>query len=125
MCSQLNDEQQLLFGFMMKYAQQLQLKKRNDLPDPEPFNIFLSGGAGVGKTYITAVIKDFFKKTWKTPGQNMDEHPAVVATASTGKAAVNIGGTALHSALALPVRDNGSFANIKLKIKRDKKDYFQ
>ena len=53
----------------------------------------------------------------------MDEHPAVVVTASTGKAAVNIDGTTLHSAFALPVRDNASFANSKLG--RDKKDYFQ
>ena len=123
MCSELNGEQQQLFDFMMKYAQQLQLNERNDLPDPEPFNIFLSGGAGVGKTYLTVLIREYFKKTWKVPGQNMDEHPAVVVTASTGKAAVNIDGTTLHSAFALPVRDNGSFANIKLG--RDKKDYFQ
>ena len=44
-------------------------------------------------------------------------------TASTGKAAVHIDGTTLHSAFSLPVRDNGSFANLKLG--RDKKDYFQ
>ena len=123
MCSQLNEAQQHLFNFMMKYAQQLQLNGRNDLPDPDPFYIFLSGGAGVGKSFLTKVITEYFKRTWKTPGQNMDEHPSVVVTASTGKAAVNIDGTTLHSAFALPVRDNGSFTNLHLS--RDKKDYFQ
>ena len=47
MCSQLNDGQEQLFDFMMKHAQEMQLNKRNDLTDPEPFYIFLSGGAGV------------------------------------------------------------------------------
>ena len=31
MCSQLNEGQQLLFNFIMKYAQQLQLNERNDI----------------------------------------------------------------------------------------------
>ena len=44
-CSQLTERQQHLFNFMMKYAQQLQLNERNDLPDPDPFYIFLSGAA--------------------------------------------------------------------------------
>ena len=123
MCSQLNEGQQQLFNFMMKYAQQLQLNERNDLPEPEPFHIFLTGGAGVGKSFLTKVTTEYFKRTWKTPGQNMDEHPSVVVTASTGRAAVNIDGTTLHSAFSLPVRDNGSFANLKLG--RDKKDHFQ
>ena len=39
------------------------------------------------------------KKTLKTLRQNMDEHPTVVVAASTGKAAINVNGTTLHSAL--------------------------
>ena len=66
---------------------------------------------------------EYVKKTWKVPGQNMDEHPSVIVTASTGKAAVHIDGMTLHKAFALPVRDNRSFANMKLG--RDKRDYFQ
>ena len=77
----------------MKYAQQLQLNQRNDFQDPEPFHIFLSGGAGVGKSFLTKVVTEYFKRTWKTPGQNMDQNPSVVVTASTGKAAVHIDGT--------------------------------
>ena len=33
----------------------------------------------------------------------MDEHPAVVLTTSTGKAAININDITLHSAFGLPV----------------------
>ena len=61
-------------------------------------------------------------KTLRKPGQNMDEHPAIVVTASTGKAATYIDGTTLHSAFALPVRE-GLFVNTRLS--RENKDRFQ
>ena len=121
-CSQLNEEQQNLFDFMMKHSQQLSLNRRNDLPQPDPFYIFLSGGAGVGKSFLAKAAIYYMKKTLCKPGQNMDEHPAVVVTASTGKAATYIDGTTLHSAFALPVRE-GLFSNTKLS--REKKDHFQ
>ena len=35
------------FNFIRRYSQELQLKKRNEIPDPDPFHIFLSGGAAV------------------------------------------------------------------------------
>ena len=68
MYSLLNEEQQKLFNFIMTYSQELQLSKRNDLPDPNLFHIFLSGGAGVGKSFLTNVITEYMKKTLKTPG---------------------------------------------------------
>ena len=52
------------------------------------------------------------KKTLKTPCQNMDEYPAVVVTASTGKAAINVNGTTLHSAFRLPVREGITFTQL-------------
>ena len=111
-----------MLNFIMRYAQQLQLNKRNDLLDPDPFYIFLTGGAGVGKSFLTKLITEYMKKTLKTPGQNMDEHPPVIVTASTGKAAINVDGTTLHSAFQLPVRE-GCFYNTKLG--KEKKEYFQ
>lgn len=50
-------------------------------------NVFLTGGAGTGKSYITKRILEHFYKN----GQN------VVALGSTGISAVNIGGVTLHS----------------------------
>ena len=107
MCSKLNEGQQKLFNFIMKYAQELMLNKRNDLPDPDPFHIFLSGGAGVGKSYLVTLITEYLKKTLKYPTQNFDDQPSVVVTASTGKAATNVNGTTLHSAFTLPIREAG------------------
>ena len=61
------------------------------------------------------------KKTLKTPSQNVGEHLAVVVKASTGKAAINVNGTSLHSAFGLPVREAITFFQLAWK----KKDNFQ
>ena len=50
-------------------------------------NIFLSGGAGVGKSYLTAKIIQLYKQEGKS----------VIPLGSTGISAVNIGGYTLHS----------------------------
>ena len=41
-CSQLNEGQQHLFNFIMKHTQERMLNERNNLPNPDPFFIFLS-----------------------------------------------------------------------------------
>ena len=101
-CSQLNEGQQHLFSFIMKYAIQCKLSERNNEPQPDPFHIFLSGGAGVGKSFLVHVITEYLKRVLRYPNQNLDE-PSVLVTASTGKAATGINGTTLHSAFHLPV----------------------
>ena len=50
-------------------------------------NVFLTGGAGTGKSYTTKCIIEHFYKSGKN----------VVALGSTGISAVNIGGITLHS----------------------------
>ncbi|RLA72279.1 MAG: PIF1 helicase, partial [Epsilonproteobacteria bacterium] len=50
-------------------------------------NVFLTGGAGVGKSYMTNEIIDAYRK----------ESRQVVALGSTGVSAVNIGGFTVHS----------------------------
>ena len=75
---------------------------------PDPFNMFLSGGAGIGKSFFVNLVTECLKKTLKYAGRNCDDHPSVVVTVSIGKAATNINGTTLHSAFSLPLRE-GSF----------------
>ena len=112
-CSQLNEGQQKIFDFIKKYAQMLMLNSKNDIPDPDPFFIFLTGGAGVGKSFVMNCITEYLRKTLKYPGQDFDKQPSVKVTASTGKAATNVNGITLHSAFNLPVRKSG-------KVKRTK-----
>ena len=102
MCTQLNEGQQDPFNYIMKWAMRYMLHKDNDEVEPDPFHIFLTGGAGVGKTFLINVLIEYLKKTLVFPGQNPDEEPSIAITASTGKAACNINGTTLHSAFGLP-----------------------
>ena len=52
-CSQLNEDQSYLFNFM-KYVVHRKLAEKNIELQPKPFHIFLSGGAGVEKSLVTA-----------------------------------------------------------------------
>ena len=102
MCPLLNEEQEKLFSFIMRYSQELQLNKINYLRDPNPYPIFFGGGVGAR---ITKFIPEYMKKTLKSRGQNMNEHPAVVVTASTCKAAINVNEFS-HSVVGLLVTED-------------------
>ena len=104
-CSQLNEGQQRLFNYIMTYARKCRSAERNNELPPKPFYIFLSGGAGVGKTFLVNVITEYLKRILRYPNQSFDQQPSVLVTASTGKAATNINGTTLHSAFNLPVKE--------------------
>ena len=72
----------------------------------EPIHLFITGGAGSGKSHLiramyhTAV--NMFKYCTTNPAL-----PTVLLTAPTGVAAVNISGTMVNAALAIP-KDAGS-----------------
>ncbi|MGZ4068305.1 MAG: AAA family ATPase, partial [Bacteroidia bacterium] len=66
-------------------------------------NIFLTGGAGTGKTTFLRFLK---KNT----------HKKMIVAAPTGVAAINAGGTTIHSLFGLPPRtlDNTAISNVRL-----------
>ena len=99
----LNDEQTLIHDFIFSWCRKYRDAQILGNPLPDPFHVFLSGGGGVGKTHTVHAIFQSAIRQLRTEGQNPDT-PTVVLTASTGKAAVNIEGTTLHSAFNLPVR---------------------
>ena len=99
-------------------AAQCMLNNDNNEPDPNPFYVFLSGGAGVGKTYLVSVLIEYLKRSLLFPGQNVDECPSVAVTASTGKAAFNVNGTTLHSAFSPPIHDKNFAPRTELKGKQ-------
>ena len=55
-CSQMNEVQQHLFNFIMQYAVHCKLAEKNNELPTKPFQIFLSGGAGVGKSFLIKAI---------------------------------------------------------------------
>ena len=74
----------------------------------QPLQLFLSGGAGVGKSTVTNALYEALVRYFNTgPGSNPDDI-TVVKVAPTGKAAFNIGGNTLHSAFKIPA--NRGFA---------------
>jgi len=72
-----------------------------------PLYDFISGGAGVGKSRLIKVLYQSLVRYFShIPGAHPDE-VSVLLCAPTGKAAFNIGGMTLHSALSLPVSQFG------------------
>ena len=68
----------------------------------EPLHIFITGGAGTGKSHLIRTIYHSLTKTLSYRATTLDK-PKVLLVAPTGVAAVNIDGTTIHSALGLPV----------------------
>ncbi len=71
-------------------------------------NIFLTGGAGVGKSYLTKQIVDYYKAECKN----------VVVLGSTGISAVNVGGQTIHSLFVFGIANN--FEELKSRDKYSK-----
>ena len=72
-------------------------------------NVFLTGGAGVGKSYITNEVISDYRKRGKQ----------VVSLGSTGVSAVNIGGFTVHSFFVFGIANN--FEELSASDKRAKK----
>ena len=73
---------------------------------PEPIFRFLSGGAGVGKTFVTkmlyqTLLKYMNKMPWTDPS-----FPLIILLALTGKATYLLKGNTIHSALKVPINQS-------------------
>ncbi len=72
-------------------------------------DVFLTGGAGVGKSYLTNEVISAYRKAGKQ----------VVALGSTGVSAVNVRGFTIHSFFAFGI--SGNFDELSQNDKRNKK----
>ncbi len=71
----------------------------NKVTNKPPLHIFLTGGAGVGKTFLTQIIVAYLiSHTASIPN-----HSPVKVCAFTGTAAQNVNGNTIHSTLKIPV----------------------
>ncbi len=75
----------------------------------ESRDVFLTGGAGVGKSYLTNEVITSYRKAGAQ----------VVALGSTGVSAVNVGGFTIHSFFAFGI--SGNFEELSQSDKRNKK----
>ena len=106
MIRSLNTEQRNIHDYIFNWCIEQKQAERCKMKCPKPFHIFLSGGGGVGKSHTIHAIYQTVIRQLKREGHTQDT-PTIILTASTGKAAVNISGTTLHSAFKLQCRKRG------------------
>ena len=70
------------------------------------FNIFVTGGAGEGKSHLLKTIQMSINKLLMHKGGDLDK-PIILLLAQTDVTATNIDGTTIHSALG--IRAEGKF----------------
>ncbi|XP_069102242.1 uncharacterized protein [Argopecten irradians] len=70
--------------------------------EPEPLHVYLTGGAGTGKSHLIKAIYYEVTRLFAPTLQNPDDI-AVMLVAPTGVAAFNIGGSTIHNAFSIPV----------------------
>lgn len=85
-----NDQQKELLMTIIHHLQ---------TPNQEPFQIFFTGPAGTGKTFVIKLIMEIYNRFTDNDGYCN----AYITCASTGKAAVAIDGTTVHTALRISI----------------------
>lgn len=76
----------------------MQALQNNNIKKPDPLHLFISGGAGTGKSHLIKALYHTIELTLRREGEN-PECPKVLLLAPTGTAAFNIEGATIHSAL--------------------------
>jgi len=101
----LNQEQRHVFQYVLDWC----CKSLNN--KIEPFYLFCTGGAGVGKSHLIHTILQMTNRSLRRPGDD----PSQIVThlsAPTGTAAYNIGGTTLHNSFLLPLTQSDKHTNL-------------
>ncbi|KAF4739320.1 hypothetical protein FOZ63_004331, partial [Perkinsus olseni] len=113
LCQQLNTDQRTLFEEVRAQAQRIRLAKdgSSDLPAPQFF--FVTGGAGVGKSFTVNVLRNMIQREL-----GLTCGLGCMVTATTGTAAHGINGSTIHSSLHLPLTA-GTFQSME-PLSRDK-----
>nr|XP_034326069.1 uncharacterized protein LOC105333116 [Crassostrea gigas] len=92
----LNETQRNIFYYVRDWC-----LEKSAGQNPDPFHIFITGGAGTGKSHVIKAIhyeaSRLLEKHMSTP-----DSVAVLLTAFTGTAAFNIGGNTIHHLFSLP-----------------------
>ncbi|XP_053378668.1 uncharacterized protein LOC128548229 [Mercenaria mercenaria] len=96
----LNFEQRSVFQCVLEWCHKILLPTDNSV---DPLHIFVTGGAGTGKSHLIKAIHNMVCRELKVPG-NEPSKPTILLMAPTGTAAFNIGGCTVHSSFLLPTK---------------------
>ena len=103
----LNDHQRTIFDTVYTRAKCFVKNLSSDNPkELSPLYLFITGGAGTGKSHLIKTIHAALSKTLSYRSNCIDK-PYVLLLAPTGVAAININGNTIHSALGIPVETRG------------------
>ena len=106
----LNSKQREIFQSIAEWCSAESTKdKTGHVPDQ--LCLFVSGGAGTGKSHLLTSIYQMALRRLQGETTNPEEL-SVVLTAPTGVAAHNISGVTLHSALLLPLGQTKSYVKL-------------
>jgi hypothetical protein len=76
---------------------------------PDQMLLFLTGGAGVGKSVVLLAVAQMLMRHFRRKlkiGQQDSEKPTVLIMSFTGNAAFNVGGNTVHSVFRVTVNDS-------------------
>ena len=105
--STLNVKQREVFDVIISWARKTTISMSSkDTIDIEPLQIFITGGAGTGKSHLIKTVFAALTKTLSYKSESAGKSK-VLLLAPTGVAAVNIAGTTIHSALGIPIDCRG------------------
>ena len=107
----LNTKQRIPFDIVVHYIRELH-KHRMKIHHgpPESFHLFVTGGAGTGKSRVIRAINEHMERSWS----GSQEMHACMLMALTGVAAFNIGGLTIHRALRLQVEHGRTAHQLQL-----------
>ncbi|KAI8522135.1 hypothetical protein Bbelb_018890 [Branchiostoma belcheri] len=89
--SNMSHDQQQVFNTVKQHFLLLNRHQADQAsPKPQPLRLFVTGGAGCGKSFLIKVLNEYLIRTSNCPTSS------VMLTAPTGVAAYNIGGSTLH-----------------------------
>ena len=110
----LNASQQKAFKLVVQYTRERVAHAQNPkhVNAAAPLRIFLTGGAGTGKSHLISVIREHVERA------HTGLKHACLVVAPTGVAAFNIQGATLHRAFRLPVEHNEATEYKKLSCER-------
>ena len=107
----LNEEQKPVHQFVLEWCTKMSLTYKTT-QRPDPFHLFLTGGAGVGKSHVIKTIVQTVRRRLNV-GQSEDD-VTVMVCAYMGSAAFNVDGYTLHSSFHLPLNEKKNDDYIRL-----------